>query len=719
MKLSSAIRKRLAKDQVFSSVLWKTSEHENPIVLVRVPSKIDFSTYSIVVDSIVFHHDDNDGVININFTLLNFNDGLIESSRHIKSCLNPYSIQDRDIGYLLATTHFITFLAVSTDHYGIVDTKLIYWSETHRANIRNLLELNKDKKKQQPTSYTITTIDPAHTANSRNILYDIRKQINSQGRFGQITVTNLPQEKLDISPMIRQKLTLLPIFTGLNFTINEFHDAKYLILSPPLLLVKLPETYPFQTSSITFKQVQRYDISPQGSIICILMSLRHPGQKDLLTRCLFVSSSQDDYKVLTEIASRQFKSINIVAVGNTQSSPIIGVHTLDWPDHLIDETKRLIQKITFLRQDEKHKIRMRWIKDYLHPSSSLKQLPSSSLPDIPQRHPTISQPSTVFDQRTLHGKYRTKLLDEIRRINSADNPSGDEEKQRAIQNNLNSLKYAHICRVKNSALHMLHDLLTRQQGPLLEKMPPLPASNFWLEFDSPIPPAFGNNSVDIWAVWIRESTSEIRPGRQRNLPTSRQWICTLLGKDAIEIGYTYQYSPEQLPIWSVTQDYRCPHKMCMPHRKDLTKQELCANCRADLESWEKILHLLLLMYRGDYAEREDVQRNNRSRIIVEQQQNEPDVQRVYSMKYIDATAHQVYHNLNQPVPRGSWLAVLRATHPELIEEAEVWTKPHERYVSSLQSSVHVQGHYKTRYLRKDKVRKSTLTAKQYPDTFDK
>lgn len=717
MKLPATIKEHMNRLPIYSSILWETFEHERPIFLVKIPPELKFATFAIGLGPISIHHTEKQQtLIRIVLFLKNANSKKAKSQLiRVNIFLNPSSLNDCTIGINLAKHEFITVAAITGKNPALAGAKQITWPIAQREKLLHLLnQLLRIGKHNVTTSFTFTTSRPALDTPSVRT----SAKTDEQNRRERSRKLEPRTKEASLSQLAKQRLRLIPTYTGFSFTIQEFQNDKSLIENIPLLAIKIPDTYPFQKCIIHFNDAQRYDLSPQKTVICLTICLRNKNQDDISLHCLFISSVQDDYKVLKKLASRQVQEVNIMAISNTEEITILGKRTLQLPNAFSDKIRNLIKNTTFLKPEEKNAIRVRWIAENLFSDRSSPAQSTSPLSLHLQEVSGIThQPLPVTQPKTLHDKYRVRLLEEYN-PKSVDNRLGSQQRQRAIQNNLNALKYAHICRVKNSALHMLHDLLVQQQEPLLEKIPPLPSSNFWLELESPIPPAFGNNSVDIWAAWIRESTAEIQPGRERKSPTSRQWICTLLGKDAIEIGYTYLYSPEQSPIWSVTRDYRCPHKICMPHRKDLTKQELCANCRADLESWEKILHLLLLMHRGDYAERENVQRNNRSHIVVGRQQDELDVQKVYSMKYIDASVHQVYHNLHQPVPRGSWLAVLRATHPELIEEAEVWTKPHERYVSSLQSSVHVQGHYKTRYLRKDKIRKSTLSAKQYPDTFD-
>ncbi len=485
-----------------------------------------------------------------------------------------------------------------------------------------------------------------------------------------------------------------------------------------LIAFKLPDNMALTECTAEWGDPETMLYASQGPLVCIPVRLMTTAYQVTIP-CLLSPLDRRDEDLLSLLRTLAAAKVRLIALSGEEVLALHGEYSLDWDARLQQRLEEVLERVGRRVQGTSGGAKARWWREHrtrlIHPLSP----PAPALPGTPDAPSDLSQarprPATLIEQ------YLATVLE------TAGSPSpGGEPIQAGYTARwaVESLKRAYSCHLSPGALRMLYELLSRQARPLRSRLPSFGPTHLWVQFPEPVASPHGGTSVDVAAVWFRKDPSRA---------ASSEWTCTLIGPDAQPVGAVYRYAPRRFDrIWSVTDAHSCPDQACRRVAEGTHPWQLCQGCDRGLSFWATALHLLLCLWRGDYTTREDGAGPEVPRLVIDEERIEDRrgtrtsggsegmvrVTRImHTLRTIDATIQEVSPH-ERLVSRTSWLAILQATRPELVETAVVKTRAFTRHIKKSGKEVPVPPYLLTVHRRKDRQRGAKLTARLYEDQVD-
>ncbi len=455
--------------------------------------------------------------------------------------------------------------------------------------------------------------------------------------------------------------------------------------------------------------------APQGPLVCIPVRLVTSAYQVTIPSLLSPLDRRDE-GLLSLLRTLPAARVRLIALSGEEVLALHGEYSLDWDARQQKQLEGALDRVGRRKQGTSGGAKARWWREQgikLIRSISPPVLAPPDAPPAPLQE--RSRPTTLIEQ------YLVTVFETAGGFSRWAEPT---QINYAARWAVESLKRAYSCHLSPGVLRMLYELLSRQMRPLRGRLPSFGPTNLWVQFPEPVASPYGEVSVDVAAVWFRKEPSRAAPS---------EWTCTLIGSDAHPVGTVYRYAPQRFDcIWRVTDAHICPDQACRRVAESNRPWQLCQGCDRGLSFWATALHLLLCMWRGDYTIRIDGAEPGVPQLTVDEERIEdrrvirsssgsegvvPVTRTIHTLRAIDVTVQEVspYERL---VSRASWLAILQATHPELVETAVVKTRAFTRRIKKSGKEVPVPPYLLTVHRRKGRRRGAKLTAHLYESQVD-
>ena len=207
-------------------------------------------------------------------------------------------------------------------------------------------------------------------------------------------------------------------------------------------------------------------------------------------------------------------------------------------------------------------------------------------------------------------------------------------------------------------------------------------------------------------------------------PQVETWTLTLVGIDGLPIWNMGIESKGNDATWLPTPWYRCPWGRCRTEQKpDGTLFHLCDGCRDVLAHWMSWTNTAWLMIRGDFQEREEVEKPEERIVRTTRKVPRTDkpnkfteiaIEHHYHVIRFDASVRKVAPTREAVEHRGSWVELAREIDPEAVVyvDKNIGTTSrvlrHERFTHKRGQMIAVKAYQKRIPMRVDQLRRKLV-----------